>query len=144
LKGDRSNGRATHFICADVQAKHEAIQQIERSVGEIAQMFSDLAVLVDEQGATLDRIEENVTKYVCALGAAVCSGYHHCVTVGWLAGKTRQRLHPRSTRSFRAPKGQQICCKQPQENVLPDVGFTDCRARRTRSSFSRCSSVKFK
>ena len=50
------------WYVADVQAKHEAIQSIEQSVEELAQMFTDLAVLVDAQGATLDRIEDNVTK----------------------------------------------------------------------------------
>ena len=47
---------------ADVQAKHEVIMQIERNVNEVAQMFNDLALLVEVQGEQLDRIEENITR----------------------------------------------------------------------------------
>jgi t-SNARE complex subunit (syntaxin) len=44
----------------DVLRKHEAIVQIERNVNEVAQLFQDLALLVESQGEQLDRIEANV------------------------------------------------------------------------------------
>ena len=48
----------------DVQAKHEAIMDLEARINEVAQMFSDLALLVNVQGEILNRIEDNVTACV--------------------------------------------------------------------------------
>ena len=50
------------LCCSDVQAKHQAIQNLEVRINEIAEMFSDLALLVEQQGEKLDRIEDNVAK----------------------------------------------------------------------------------
>ena len=44
--------------------KHEAIQQIEQSVAMVNQMFLDMALLTEEQGIQLDRIEKHAKEAV--------------------------------------------------------------------------------
>ena len=44
----------------DVQAKHDAIQRIEKDVAAVHALMVDLALLVENQGEVLDRIEGNV------------------------------------------------------------------------------------
>jgi len=45
-----------------VQARHEEIVKLERSIMEVHEMFLDLAVLVESQGAMINNIEDNVLK----------------------------------------------------------------------------------
>ncbi|XP_076031548.1 syntaxin-1A-like [Oratosquilla oratoria] len=41
----------------DLQERHEAVQKLEKSIAELAQLFQDLAVMVDQQGESVSRIE---------------------------------------------------------------------------------------
>merc|ERR1712072_790252 len=43
-----------------IKDKHQDILRLERSMAELAQMFQEMAMLVDEQGEILDAIELNV------------------------------------------------------------------------------------
>eukprot|EP00443_Scrippsiella_acuminata_P088071 CAMPEP_0115550656 /NCGR_PEP_ID=MMETSP0271-20121206/95334_1 /TAXON_ID=71861 /ORGANISM="Scrippsiella trochoidea, Strain CCMP3099" /LENGTH=156 /DNA_ID=CAMNT_0002984245 /DNA_START=45 /DNA_END=512 /DNA_ORIENTATION=- len=43
-----------------IRDKHQDILRLERSIQDLAQMFQEIAVLVDEQGEMLDSIERNV------------------------------------------------------------------------------------
>lgn len=56
----------THFALIDevrnIQEKHQDILRLERSVADLAQMFQEMAVLVDSQGEMLDAIEVHVHK----------------------------------------------------------------------------------
>lgn len=45
-----------------VQARHEEIIKLEKSIMEVHEMFLDLAVLVESQGAMINNIEDNVLK----------------------------------------------------------------------------------
>jgi len=45
-----------------VQARHEEIVKLEKSIMEVHEMFLDLAVLVESQGAMINNIEDNVLK----------------------------------------------------------------------------------
>merc|ERR1739838_542947 len=45
-----------------VQARHEEIIKLEKSIMEVHEMFLDLAVLVESQGALVNNIEDNVLK----------------------------------------------------------------------------------
>lgn len=45
-----------------VKDKYKDVLELERSIAELTQMFQDLALLVDQQGGLLDRIEENVKR----------------------------------------------------------------------------------
>jgi len=45
-----------------VQARHEEIVKLEKSIVEVHEMFLDLAVLVESQGAMINNIEDNVLK----------------------------------------------------------------------------------
>lgn len=41
----------------EVQERHEDIQRIERTIGELAQLFNDMSVLVEQQEETIDAIQ---------------------------------------------------------------------------------------
>merc|ERR1719291_657028 len=45
-----------------IQEKHQDILRLEASIADLAQMFQEMAVLVEAQGEMLDAIELNVTK----------------------------------------------------------------------------------
>ncbi|KER34324.1 hypothetical protein T265_00165 [Opisthorchis viverrini] len=45
---------------ADIEARHEDILKLEKSIRELHELFIDLAALVDSQSELLDRIEYNV------------------------------------------------------------------------------------
>ncbi|KAK9800794.1 hypothetical protein WJX73_004427 [Symbiochloris irregularis] len=49
---------------AEIQERHDAVQELERSLMDLHQIFLDLAVLVEAQGEQLDNIEANVAKSV--------------------------------------------------------------------------------
>jgi len=42
----------------EVQERHKDIQKIERTLGELAQLFNDMSILVEQQDETLDVIED--------------------------------------------------------------------------------------
>ena len=42
--------------------RHEEIVKLEKSIMEVHEMFLDLAVLVESQGAMINNIEDNVLK----------------------------------------------------------------------------------
>merc|ERR1712190_314776 len=56
----------THALLLDevqrIQEKHRDIQRLEASIADLAQMFQEMAVLVDAQGEMLDAIEVHVHK----------------------------------------------------------------------------------
>ena len=52
---------------AEVQERHEAVKELEKSLMELHQVFLDMAVLVDAQGEMLDNIEQQV-----GIGAGCC------------------------------------------------------------------------
>jgi len=41
----------------EVQARHEDIKRIERTLGELAQLFNDMSILVEQQDETINNIE---------------------------------------------------------------------------------------
>mmetsp|Transcript_78345 Transcript_78345/g.242928 ORF Transcript_78345/g.242928 Transcript_78345/m.242928 type:complete len:138 (+) Transcript_78345:588-1001(+) len=45
-----------------IREKHEDIMRLERSIADLAQMFTEMATLVDAQGEMLDAIEVHVEK----------------------------------------------------------------------------------
>lgn len=45
---------------AEIQERHEAVKQLEKSLLELNQIFRDMAVLVEAQGEKLDNIESQV------------------------------------------------------------------------------------
>lgn len=49
---------------AEIEERHNAVQEIEKQLQELHQMFLDMAVLVDAQGELLDDIEGQVTSAV--------------------------------------------------------------------------------
>lgn len=49
---------------AEIQERHAAVRDLERSLLELHQIFLDLAVLVEAQGEMLDNIENQVSKSV--------------------------------------------------------------------------------
>lgn len=41
----------------EVQERHQDLQRIEQTIGELAQLFNDMAILVEEQGEQVKAIE---------------------------------------------------------------------------------------
>lgn len=48
----------------DIEARHNDIMKLEKSIKELHDMFMDMAMLVESQGEMIDRIEHNVEKAV--------------------------------------------------------------------------------
>lgn len=46
---------------AEIQERHEAVKELEKSLMELHQIFLDMAVLVEAQGEMLDNIEQQVS-----------------------------------------------------------------------------------
>ncbi|OIT32625.1 PREDICTED: syntaxin-121-like [Nicotiana attenuata] len=46
----------------EIQERHEAVKELERNLKELHQVFLDMAVLVESQGAQLDDIESQVNR----------------------------------------------------------------------------------
>jgi len=55
---------------ADIEARHEDIMKLEKSIRELHDMFMDMAMLVESQGEMIDRIEYNVEQAVDYVEAA--------------------------------------------------------------------------
>ncbi|KAJ3707223.1 hypothetical protein LUZ61_010928 [Rhynchospora tenuis] len=58
---EQGRGRVVDVI-SEIQERHNAVTQIERSLLELQQVFMDMAVLVTTQGEQLDDIESQVGK----------------------------------------------------------------------------------
>eukprot|EP00823_Brevimastigomonas_motovehiculus_P002217 TRINITY_DN1386_c1_g1_i2.p1 TRINITY_DN1386_c1_g1~~TRINITY_DN1386_c1_g1_i2.p1 ORF type:complete len:245 (-),score=23.83 TRINITY_DN1386_c1_g1_i2:418-1098(-) len=71
----------------EIKHRQSAIQQIERDVSEISEMFKDLAVLVNDQGAVLDHIENNIQ----SSKANVEKGHENLVSAEEYQNKARKR-----------------------------------------------------
>lgn len=57
-----SIGNALQFNEAVIEERDQAITEITGQIGEVHQIFQDLAVLVNDQGEMLDDIEANITR----------------------------------------------------------------------------------
>ncbi|CAN8278936.1 unnamed protein product [Cochlearia groenlandica] len=58
---EQGRGRVLDTI-NEIQERHDAVKDIERSLNELHQVFLDMAVLVEHQGSQLDDIEGNVKR----------------------------------------------------------------------------------
>lgn len=68
---------------AEIQERHEAIKDLERSLVDLHQVFLDMSVLVDAQGEMLDNIQQQVwSTQACILKA---NSFAHHVLAGFLA-----------------------------------------------------------
>ena len=58
----------------EIQERHAAVRELERSLLDLHQVFLDMAVLVEAQGEMLDNIESQArgldTRRLCGVGAA--------------------------------------------------------------------------
>lgn len=58
---EQGRGRVLDTI-SEIQERHDATKEIERSLAELHQVFLDMSVLVQEQGEQLDDIESQVAR----------------------------------------------------------------------------------
>ena len=49
---------------AEIQERHEAVKELERSLLDLHNIFLDMAVLVEEQGEKLDNIQNQVSVHL--------------------------------------------------------------------------------
>jgi hypothetical protein len=68
---------------AEIQERHAAVEQLEKSLWELRQVFLDMAVLVESQGAMLDSIEAQVSACVIACGNCECSVFATVSLTTW-------------------------------------------------------------
>jgi t-SNARE complex subunit (syntaxin) len=47
----------------EINERHEAVKELNKSLLELHQMFLDMAVLVEQQGVQLDNIERQVSPF---------------------------------------------------------------------------------
>jgi t-SNARE complex subunit (syntaxin) len=50
---------------SEINERHEAVKELNKSLLELHQMFLDMAVLVEQQGVQLDNIERQVSPLHC-------------------------------------------------------------------------------
>lgn len=65
---------------AEIQERHEAVQDLESSLADLHQIFLDMSVLVEAQGEMLDNIEQQVSphphcKHAHLLSVISCRNY---------------------------------------------------------------------
>lgn len=58
---EQGRGRILDTI-SEIQERHDAVQEIERNLKELHQVFVDMAMLIEQQGEQLDDIEANVSR----------------------------------------------------------------------------------
>ena len=51
----------------EINERHEAVKELNKSLVELSQMFTDMAVLVEQQGVMINNIETQVRFPCCAL-----------------------------------------------------------------------------
>lgn len=52
----------------EINERHEAVKQLNKSLVELSQMFTDMAVLVEQQGVMINNIETQVRTRVIVRG----------------------------------------------------------------------------
>ncbi|XP_072987471.1 syntaxin-22-like isoform X1 [Typha latifolia] len=58
------------FNEAIIEEREQGIQEIQQQIGEVNEIFKDLAVLVHDQGAVIDDIDSNIENSLAATGEA--------------------------------------------------------------------------
>eukprot|EP01025_Chloroclados_australasicus_P026063 TRINITY_DN258_c0_g1_i1.p1 TRINITY_DN258_c0_g1~~TRINITY_DN258_c0_g1_i1.p1 ORF type:complete len:305 (-),score=52.23 TRINITY_DN258_c0_g1_i1:405-1319(-) len=58
------SGNKVADTVAEIEERHKAVRELEESLLELHQMFLDMSVLVEQQGAVLDNVEKQVTRSV--------------------------------------------------------------------------------
>ncbi|GAB2235570.1 hypothetical protein Droror1_Dr00025999 [Drosera rotundifolia] len=62
-KAIQQQGRGTILdMITEIQERHDAVKDIERNLKELHQVFSDMALLVEHQGAQVDDVEAQVRR----------------------------------------------------------------------------------
>ena len=56
--------REAQRVLSEVQERHQDLMKIEKSLVEMAQLFQDLSLLVNQQGDMIARIDTNVSAAV--------------------------------------------------------------------------------
>ena len=70
---------------AEIQERHEAVKDLERSLVDLHQIFLDMSVLVDAQGEMLDNIEQQVRSNTnILLNAKGCAHLLSRLLLEWL------------------------------------------------------------
>ena len=63
---------------AEINERHEAVKELEKSLMELHQIFLDMAVLVEAQGEMLDNIEQQVSpsSHICLVPSLMYPLWH--------------------------------------------------------------------
>jgi hypothetical protein len=74
----------------EINERHEAVKQLNKSLVELSQMFTDMAVLVEQQGVMINNIESQVSTWVIVRVIVRCL----CPHDGCTSGENRHRSLP--------------------------------------------------
>eukprot|EP01023_Acetabularia_acetabulum_P037553 TRINITY_DN35694_c0_g1_i14.p3 TRINITY_DN35694_c0_g1~~TRINITY_DN35694_c0_g1_i14.p3 ORF type:complete len:165 (+),score=36.07 TRINITY_DN35694_c0_g1_i14:2-496(+) len=58
------SGNKVADTVAEIEERHRAVRELEEGLLELHQMFLDMSILVEEQGAILDNVEKQVVRSV--------------------------------------------------------------------------------
>ncbi|KAK3083850.1 hypothetical protein FSP39_004115 [Pinctada imbricata] len=109
---------------ADIEARHNDIIKLENSIRELHDMFMDMAMLVEQQGEMIDRIEYNVEQAVDYIETAKMD--------------TKKAVKYQS----KARRGEMI--DRVEYNVNQAVEFVDTAARDTKQAMKYQSKARRK
>jgi hypothetical protein len=74
LGRDRIGGNCVQLLDTlnEINERHEAVKELNKSLLELHQMFLDMAVLVEQQGVMLDNIEKQARLSVSPCWLTLC------------------------------------------------------------------------
>lgn len=52
-----TNTQSAKDLLKEIEARHETLAALEQSISELAQLFTDLAVMIEQQGSLVDQID---------------------------------------------------------------------------------------
>ncbi|KAG1471236.1 hypothetical protein G6F56_002245 [Rhizopus delemar] len=75
-------------VLSEVQTRHDDIKRIQKTIMELAQLFEDMQMMVEDQGKTLDQVEEHAIN----TSGDIEQGVNHISKAIVLARSTRALL----------------------------------------------------
>ncbi|XP_015487228.1 syntaxin-3 isoform X1 [Parus major] len=107
---------------SEIEGRHKDIVRLESSIKELHDMFVDIAMLVENQGSMIDRIENNMDQSVGFVERAVADT-KKAVKYQSEARRTLPTIPamspPGGILDPSSPRSSRICCSQPSVSRFP-------------------------
>uniref|UniRef100_A0A3P9PHW7 Syntaxin 11 n=1 Tax=Poecilia reticulata TaxID=8081 RepID=A0A3P9PHW7_POERE len=102
-------GQTARSALVSIESRHRELQELERRIEGIQELFLDVAMLVEEQGAGLESIERNVQTAEVTVQEATCTGVA-CVLLGCLQLPPKVQLHDSQVNRLLNDLTVSLCC----------------------------------